>query len=237
MKLNNIKQIYFGNYSRRYFKRFTVPISFSIFFALLITSRIFFPGFYSIFSNAISDLGNPILNPFPGWLFFSLAFWSLAFLFPPLFLYLNRRLIKIHRIEAKIGTGSNFISIFGMILLGIFPNLPETNFMHLIAAIFSFTGMGVAIIFYWLAIIHDSIQKAMRYHHIGIVMILSFITFLIIAITFIGTFQISSDIFAFNMLWLFDYPFWEWLLFIFLSFQLFFIGLIIPEQFSKKESM
>ncbi|TXT60217.1 MAG: membrane protein of unknown function [Promethearchaeota archaeon] len=236
MKSKIISQIYIGIYTRKNFKRFVLPISFSIFFILLITSRLIFPGFYSIFSNTISDLGNPILNPFPGWLFFSLAFWSLAVLFPPLFLYLHRRLVVIHQIEAKIGTSSNIISIFGMILLGIFPNLPETNFMHLIAAILSFAGMGVAIIFYWLAVIHDSIQKAMRYHHIGISMILIFITFLFTAITFLGSLQIGSEIFDLNIIWLFDFPFWEWLLFIFLSFQLFFIGIIIPEQFSYEKS-
>jgi len=232
LEINIIKNLFIGRYSRNYYKRYILPISFSIFFTLLIISRIAFPGFYSITTNAISDLGNPILNPFPGWFFFSLAFWSMAILFPPLFLYLHHRLIKIHKIEATLGTISNFVSIFGMILLGIFPNLPEIMTIHLIAAVLSFGGLGLAITFYWLAIIHDSIQKAMRYHHLGIVMILVIITFLLAAISFLGIFEISSEIFLIDIAWLLNYPFWEWVLFILFALQLFFIGLIIPKQFS-----
>ncbi|MBD3228121.1 MAG: hypothetical protein GF329_08025 [Candidatus Lokiarchaeota archaeon] len=231
MDFSKLKIIYIGKYSRRYFYSFILPVSFSIFFGFLITARVLFPGFYSILFNAISDLGNPYLNPFPGWFFFSLAFWSLALLYPPLFLYLHRKLMKIHTIEAKIGTVGNYISIIGMILLGIFPNISETIIMHTIAAMLSFGGLGIAIIFYWLGVVHDSIQKALHYHHLGILMILTIITFLLTAISFFGVVQIGTEIFSAQFLWLFEFPFWEWTLFIILAVQLFFIGLIIPEQF------
>jgi hypothetical protein len=220
-----IKRIYVGDYSRKYFKRFFLPISFITFFGFLLTARIFFPGSYTIFSNAISDLGNPIYNPFPGWLFFSIAFWILASLYAPLFLYMHRRLVQFHQLEA------NFGAIIGMVLLGVFPDIPSFKIMHLIAAFLCFGCMSAAIFCYWIAVIHDSFQKALRYHHEGILMILIFISISIIAIIFLGIEQLVLDLFPAQFIWVLDYPVWEWGIFILLAFQLFFIGLIIPDQF------
>jgi hypothetical protein len=231
MDFRRIGQGYFGYFSRIYFKRVLLPFTLFAFFGLLIFSAILFPGEYKITSHTISDLGNPKLNPFPGWLIFSMAFWTLSLLSPPLFLYLHWRLVKMHKFEATLGTVFNFIAIFGMILLGIFPNLPETDLMHIIAAILSFVGLTTALIFYWGAVIHDSLQKALKYHQVGIFMILIIITVLLASILFLGIVQISSDYFFEEIYWYLDFPFWEWIIFIIISFQLLFIGLIIPDQF------
>lgn len=243
MLFQKIKYIFFGKYSREYYYGVLLPITFMIFFGLLIIAIVFFPSNYSILTNYISDLGNHKLNPFPGWLFFSLAFWFFSLLYPPLFLYLHRRLVKIQPKKAKIGTFANSCSVLGMILLGIFPNQPETILMHSIAASLSFGGISLALTFYWLVIIEDSIKRALQYHHVGILMILVFITFVLTAISFFAIFQIYNDlfgtqlyiiqIFGTRLFWLFKFPFWEWTLFIILAVQLFFIGLIIPEQFSR----
>jgi hypothetical protein len=124
------------------------------------------------------------------------------------------------------------VAVIGMILLGFFPNQPETSLMHILAGILSFGGITLAVIFYWIALIHDSIQKALMFHHLGIFMILTLITFSLTAILFIGVIQISSSYFFRDIFWFLDFPFWEWMLFILLSIQLIFIGLIVPERFS-----
>jgi hypothetical membrane protein len=233
LDLDRIKRIYVGNYSRKYFKRYFLPISFITFFGFLLISRILYPGTYTIISNAISDLGNPLNNPFPGWLFFSIAFWVLASLYTPLILYIHRRLVQFHELEAKGGSILNFVAIVGMVLLGAFPDLPSLKVMHLIAAFLCFGCMSIAIVCYWIAVIHDSLQKALRFHHQGVFMILVFITLSIVAISFLGLGQLLSDLFPREFIWVLDYPVWEWGVFILLAFQLFFIGLIVPDQFPR----
>lgn len=233
MNLETFKRIYTGDYSRKYFKRYFLPVSFIAFFGFLLISRILYPRDYSIVSNAISDLGNPLFNPFPGWLFFSISFWVLASLYAPLFLYMHRRLVQFHKLEANLGTSFNFGAIIGMVLLGAFPDLPELKAMHLIAAFLCFGCMSVAIFCYWIAVIHDSLQKALKFHHQGVFMILVFITLSIIAILFLGMGQLLADLFPVELYWVLDYPVWEWGIFILLAFQLFFVGLIVPDQFSR----
>jgi len=242
MIIQKIKYFFFGKYSRRYYYGVLLPITFIIFFGLLIIARLFYPGDYFFLTNPISDLGNHILNPFPGWFFFSLAFWFFSLLYLPLFLYLHKRLVRLQPIKTKIGSYANSCSVLGTILLGIFPNQPESILMHNIAAGLSFGGISIALSFYWLVVIEDSIKKALQYHHIGILMVLIFITFILAAIAFFAVFHIYNNLFGAHLyiiqifgtrfFWLFRFPFWEWTLFIILAAQLIFIGLIVPEQFS-----
>lgn len=231
MNFARVRQFYLGHYPRTLFKKVLLPLIFVIYFSFLILSGILYPEEYAITSHTISDLGNPQLNPFPGWFFFSLSFWILGLSFIPLFMHLHWSIVVLHKIEAKTGTSFNFIAAIGMILLGFFPNLPETDLMHIIAAVLAFGGLTAAIIFYWSAVIHDSLQKALKYHHLAIVMILSLITLLLAAILFLGVVQISATYFLSEEVWFLDFPFWEWMLFIVISIQLLFVGFIIPDQF------
>ncbi|MHA1650572.1 MAG: hypothetical protein ACTSYB_10305 [Candidatus Helarchaeota archaeon] len=225
MDLAKIISIYLGELPKSLVKTFFLPIVFGIFSILMISAILYYPHPYSFTADTISNLGNPVLNPFPGWLFFSLAFWYLAFMLPPIFLYLHKRLLHLSKNLARIGTLFNFCSLIGMILLGFFPNLENLLLIHATAASLAFGGAVFGCIFYWVTMIKEAMMKAFKYRHLTIISILFVITILLSLILLLGIIQIIGT----SILQL-EFPFWEWTLFIILIIQFLIFILIIPEN-------
>jgi hypothetical protein len=231
MAASKFLEFYQGEFSKNFMKKILIPLTFGVFLIFLIISYLLYPLPYDITTDAISNLGNPVLNPFPGWFFFSLAFWYLALVFPPFIFYLHKRLLHLSTKGTKVGTLFNVTSVIGMIMLGIFPNLDSTNLLHNISAILAFGGLVAGCISYWTAMIKEAVVKAMKYRNLAIVLILLLITALFSLILIMGLVSILN-VFPLQL----DFPFWEWTLFIILAFQLLLFILIIPDHFRPHNS-
>ncbi|MFX0100128.1 MAG: hypothetical protein ACFFCS_11155 [Candidatus Hodarchaeota archaeon] len=117
--------------------------------SLILISIAVFPGGYNLTEYTISSLGNPHVNTFPGWLFFSIAFWVLTIMLLPFFRFVHSKLKKYTPKFAQCFLISSIIVDIGLILLGFFPEFPPTIFFHMIATMMSFGGFFVAAIFSW----------------------------------------------------------------------------------------
>lgn len=160
-------------------------VIFGVFGGLLLIALFLYPSPYNLITDAVSNLGNPKLNP-SGWFFFSFAFWFLAFMFPFIFMYLHKRLLHLYGTITKIGTLFNITSAIGMLLLGTFPSLEELFFFHALAAFLTFVGLVLGSICYWIAMIKEAWSKAVKYRHLEIVLILLLITILFGLVLILG---------------------------------------------------
>lgn len=181
-----------------------------------------FPGGYSPAREAVSNLGNPVLNPFPGWLFFSLAFWSLSPLMVPAFALYHRRLLPLAPSEARTGTLAACVGLSGTTLLGFFPNVDETLVQHGVAALLSFGGLGAAAASYWLATSRDALRHALRTRDHALLATLALVVVTFVAMTLAGLAQaLNTDAFG-------GFAPWEWFTFVDVTFLLVVVGLLLP---------
>ncbi len=220
-----------GNITKHLISHFYIPLVFPIFGLLLFFSWLNYPKPYILGSQAISNLGNPIRNPFPGWLLFSLAVWYLAFMLIPIFMFAYRKLKIIYPRLALIGTIVNFSAIIGMVFVGIFPNLSSTMIFHATGAIFAFGGLVTGAIIYWSILLKEAMVKGFKHRTMIELVALLLIFLLFIMILIIGIIQILAIKFGISFVsWYLEFPFWEWVLFLFTLIHLFLIDLLIPKK-------
>ncbi|MBN2151906.1 MAG: hypothetical protein JW839_10695, partial [Candidatus Lokiarchaeota archaeon] len=155
---DTVSRYFEGAYPKKTLFQRMSPFVGGIFAGLVLVSWLLFPGLYSLTTNTISDLGNPVLNPSGFW-FFSAAFIYLAFSLFPFFQFVHKRLAPMGRLFAKMALVANLVSFGGLLALATFPNLPETLSVHVPAAVASFGGLVFGGLFYWIIIVKDAILK------------------------------------------------------------------------------
>nr|MDO8110120.1 DUF998 domain-containing protein [Candidatus Sigynarchaeota archaeon] len=147
-----------GKYPKKTMFQKLFPLSSSVYAGLMLAAWLLFPGTYSLTTNTISDLGNPVLNP-TGYLCFSIAFIYLAFMMIPFYQFIHKRLQPIGKILSRIALIINMVGSCGFIALALFPNTAATLRVHLPAAIVSFGGLVFGGLLYWVIIVKDAIVK------------------------------------------------------------------------------
>jgi hypothetical protein len=198
-----------------------VPVLNIIFYGLLYIAGIIFPQNYNIFTNTISDLGSPLLNPI-GWYLFSIAFSAIGILMPFIYIYMHKRLYRIFKIVTIPGTFFLFLSSLGLILLSIFSNSGIFINIHYFSGIFSFACFVTGYVFYWFAIIKyiiGSRKKNRPIKIIGISFMIFVLLFIVISMGFARIYQ-NDLIFCFL----------EWILLLTISFQTLIFVDIIPDR-------
>ena len=204
-----------------------MPLCFVLFLSLMLISAAFYPGGYNLLERTISCLGDPALNPFPGWLFFDIAFWSLSALFIPFFLWVYRHLKTIYRRIAGMALIASLMSSLGMIMLGFFPQGSATQDLHDLSAGLSFGGFLVSSALSWIPMIKDIITKGKEKRN--------FSPFILVfmACTFIIAFSgviVSRFSYPPPASWYAGYPFWEWSLLFAIAIHTALLAIIIPEE-------
>jgi uncharacterized membrane protein YiaA len=94
---------------------------------------------YSMLTNAISNLGNPTLNP-RGWLFFSVAMVSTGVLAIPHVLWIDKTIGKLSRPHARVQATFMAIAAIGMVGVGLFNE--TILYPHYFFAALAFGGLG-----------------------------------------------------------------------------------------------
>ncbi len=211
MAVNIICTFFSGHISKKSFK-ILIPCYAILFFTFMILSAIVFPGGYNPLLETISSLGNPSENPFPGWLFFCLAFWSLSILFIPFYLWIYRRMKKIHWIAADLALLASMISSLGMILLGFFPEGYNTQNMHNLSAALSFGGFIFSSVFSWIPMINDSRRNEEEKRNFSPIIVALMVIILSIAVSGVVAVElcVTLDSTLWPVPWYAMYPFWEW---------------------------
>ena len=156
--VKNIEQFFEGRYPKRTLFQRLFPLATSVYFSLIVIAYYLYPTSYSPFTNTISDLGNPILNP-DGFGFFSAAFLYLAVIMVPFYQFIYQHLRVLSSRIAKLALVTNFIASCGFIALALFPNTAATLVVHVPAALASFGGMILGGLFYYIVIIKDAFRK------------------------------------------------------------------------------
>jgi hypothetical protein len=217
--------------TKEFIKYYYVPLVYPVFGLLLFLTWWFFPKPYVIGTQAISNLGNHVLNPFPGWLFFSIAISLLAVVQIPLIFYAHSKLVKVFQRTTKIGTTANFIGVIGMILVAIFPDQPATLLWHVIGAFCAFGGIGCGAIIYWMVLIKEALLHAIKHRIIVLILAIVIILGILIFIVFIGLVQlIHIHIGVFIKPLYLKFPFWEWALFTIIIVHLMVNYILIPKK-------
>lgn len=216
-----------GIYSTR-FSWFYVSISYSIYGAFLLWSVAFFPGEYSIFLNAVSNLGDPFLNPWPGWGIFSAGICTFGFLMIPHAIYIYKRISILAQKWATRFLVASIIGYAGHVGVGVFSEAPATLCSHAIAAAMTFGGLLSAAMFSWPAITrvikqNNNNRSRMTFAMIFMIMIVSTTTTFVM--TFIGAITGAArgvmDTGLLSML------FWEWMLVLVLALHVFLLTALV----------
>ena len=143
MVKSKILAFFYGNFPKRILPRYVVitAIEFS---AFIIVALVLFPS-YTFFNYSISSLGSPLKNP-RGWIFFSIAQWSMAVLLLPFFMLASRVLWKYQPRSAFMFRIFAVVMVIGTGLVGFFPEAPPVDAVHYFAAGMIFGGFFLAVI-------------------------------------------------------------------------------------------
>ncbi|HME51358.1 MAG TPA: DUF998 domain-containing protein [Candidatus Lokiarchaeia archaeon] len=207
--VKNVEQFFEGDYKKRTLFQRLFPLAASVFFALLVLAYYLFNmngTRYSPFTNTVSDLGNPILNP-SGFGFFSAAFLYLAVIMIPFYQFVYKHLRVLNKFLATLAIVTNMVASGGFIALALFPNTSQTMAVHIPAAFASFGGMIVGGLFYYVIIILDAIRRKGTNR-----LLVAFGTIANVIIGIAATQVINLPSFTINNTAMM--PTWEWTLFI-----------------------
>lgn len=139
MEFKKIFSFYRGNFSRNFMKTRLLLVIFGVFGGLLLIALFLYPSPYNLITDAVSNLGNPKLNP-SGWFFFSFAFWFLAFMFPFIFMYLHKRLLHLYGTITKIGTLFNITFCYWNAFTRYISQSRGTLFLSRLSCFLNFCG-------------------------------------------------------------------------------------------------
>ncbi|HME53595.1 MAG TPA: hypothetical protein VKM55_15320 [Candidatus Lokiarchaeia archaeon] len=190
-----------------------------VYIGFIVASLVVFPGTYSILTNAISNLGNHGLNPFPGWLYFSIGLWFFGPATVPIFLYQYRAMSRALRWSARSFLVLSTIASAGMIGVGIFSE--DLVFLfHVTFAAMAFGGLIFSSLFSWFAIIAMTIKEQDRRTKKILATILCFMVAVVVGVAAsIGTVYIDINVYGVAEAGWINITFWEWMLFLTLAFQ------------------
>ena len=215
-----------GKYSKK-ISFIYLAIVMGTFLAFLLAALAVYPGMYSMLANAISNLGNHELNPFPGWFLFSVGLWIFGLTTVPHFLYQFRALKPVLKWAAFIFLVCSMMSSVGMIGVGIFSENQDFP-LHVTFAAMAFGGMVLSAFFSWFSIIAMIIkEKNAKTKKILAGILVFMMTILIIVAANIGT--LYFDIHAIGMAEnsLPPIELWEWIFFFTLASQTIFLNVLI----------
>lgn len=143
--------------SREYLLQKWIPFASGVFWVCMIVSAVLYPPEenFSILTHSISFLGDWYDNPFPGWLFFTVALIWGGVSFFPLGLYIYRRMRVVAPRMAAVCELFHALGCVGVVLVGIFYDTRETTFLgveisdiHNVVSVIGFGGVGLAMIIY-----------------------------------------------------------------------------------------
>ncbi|MCP4762709.1 MAG: hypothetical protein GY870_13100 [archaeon] len=236
----SISEILFGKFNKKFLLRIWLPIFILFFAGGIIFAYFFYPSEFSWYENSISSLGDYKINT-TGWLGFSIAMLSIAFILNPIVLYLYRRFVKISSIVSRIGTIILMLGNSQSILLSF---IAESNIdimemkmykihVSIAMSMFSFFIIGT-LTYFWIIMkviipklsdrkissnLNDSNKKVRK---------LVLIPYLI---GFIVGIVIYTDITTVGVAWIF----WEWVLVFTLLGIFICIVILIPDNLVKVE--
>lgn len=125
----SIMDIFHGHIDRTFLLKKWIPVSGIIFWSGILLSMLFYPpeDHFSIFTHSISFLGDWFDNPFPGWLFFSIALACAGITFLPIGLYLFRRFRVICNRTAMFCNFLYILGCIGTVLVGVFSDTHDVE--------------------------------------------------------------------------------------------------------------
>ena len=121
----------------------------SAFFGNILIAWLLFPGGYDILVNSVSTLGVTAHNP-GGWIFFTIALYSVAFGIIPLYLIIFKLLNSYNKPIAIIVVILYILTSLGLFMVGTFQEESEFRKLHLYASYFGFGGFFLAGVFTWI---------------------------------------------------------------------------------------
>ena len=210
-----LKDILKGEYEKEFLIHRILPLLLGVFITFIAISWILYPIIYNPVFMDISFLGHPIRNPL-GWVWWSIGMTAsgiLMFSIPP---FIGRKLYSGHfikKIFAVLGTGILYVSLVGMVLIGVIPQYthinPIFNDIHLFNAILAFGGMYLAIACWAICLLLDSRTRTNK------LMIPFTISgwFTPIGFSISTVFRINGG-FDIREVWILSVSLWEWSLLI-----------------------
>jgi hypothetical protein len=197
------------------------------FLTFLLAALAAYPGMYGMSTNAISNLGNHELNPFPGWFLFSVGLWIFGFSGLPLFFYQFRALKHVLKWAAFICLLCSITSSAGMIGVGIFSE--DQDFpLHVAFAAMAFGGMVFSAVFSWFSIMAMVIKEknARTKKIIAGILVFMMATLIVVAAT-IGSLYLDIHSLGMAEDSLPSIELWEWIFFFTLASQTIFLLVLI----------
>ena len=229
-KSNKFFEYMKGNISKKFIFQIYLPLLMLTHYGLIFISWLLFPTDYTLFSNSISQLGIPILNP-SGWFLFSLDCWVISILTIPLVIFTYHRMKAFRKNIVKLAATSYMISTIGSFIIGFFPNYDGVIIFHEIFAIITICGSIISLMLYFVVIIRDILKTKKRNHNY---LIFCCILMIIIILSISIGIVISQRWLIFQgagfMSLLFGFPFLEWLLSFVLIFESIFIMFMTPSD-------
>jgi hypothetical protein len=201
-----------GAFPARYAFPYLILV-YATFTGLILISDSLYPDDYSFFTNSVSNLGDPLLNPFPGWLFFSMALWSFGFLAIPIFLYQSRRLMTGQRHHAILFLLLSLVACAGSIAVGFFTEVAETFGAHVVSAVMAFGGLFFAAIVSWVPCFVGAVRSSprpVRNARLAITVVQMIVVASIATVT--GTVFAQEEISGIVGVGFLSITFWEWML-------------------------
>ncbi len=207
-----LRRFIVGAFPARYALPYLILV-YAIFIGLILVSVSLYPGDYSFLTNAVSNLGDPLLNPFPGWLFFSVALWSFGFLAMPIFLYQFRRLLACQRHFAILFIVLSSIACAGSVGVGFFTEVYATFGAHVVCAVMVFGGLFFAAIVSWVPCLAGAVRsqpRPVRNARLAITIVQMIVVATTATVT--GTVFAQEEIHGIVGVGFLSITFWEWML-------------------------
>jgi hypothetical protein len=123
----------------------------SAFFGNILIAWLLFPGGYDILENSVSTLGVVGDNP-NGWIFFTIALYSVAFGIIPLYLIIFKLLNLYNKPITIIVVILYILTSIGLFMVGTFQEGGDFRKLHLYASYFGFGGFFLAGVFTWIVL-------------------------------------------------------------------------------------
>lgn len=211
------------------------PVAGSIYAGLLALAIILYPPPYSIVTNTISDLGNPVLNP-AGWGFFTASCYVIAFTLLPFYTHVYKQFWRQHFLVATIAWFSNLSASAGLVMLGTFPNLPGTLYLHVTAAIASFGGLIGGGLLDWTLLVGRALRTGGKARHQAIVAIGVMVATGCIALFLLGMIDVNPATGTATVDEFVLFAFMEWLLFALVGYQTVLLFVRLPPKLPPREA-
>jgi hypothetical protein len=190
-----------------------VSSSYAFLVVFLFWSLSFFPGEYSVFANAVSNLGDPIMNPWPGWAIFTAGICAFGCLMLPHAIYSYRRIATFKPGWARSFLVASVIGNAGYAGVGLFSEAPSTIVPHAIAAAMAFGGLISAAALSWSPAVARVKRTTSNHARPGLIAALTIIVILpVVCFSMASLSAFISAMRGYMDPGLLSMQFWEWML-------------------------